>query len=218
MKIKTTDTQSHSQSNEPSLSRSFLSTKIGLWTDKKLYWLQNSSEKLLLEESLTISIREQPIHSDICLSNIYITNHSSQARNLKIFVMHYHENHLADQFTFVSPTEKVIYHLANGSVFLVNGHMNGKYMNEYSVQPIWNFETDQFWKNKNKGTLNYQPMYRGPSCSIFSIDILILGSSTAKGNAWIITGDSKNKMIQLNQVLGNKLATLDRKSGNLLVE
>jgi hypothetical protein len=209
MDIKTTNTQSHSHSKEPSLSRSFLSTKIGLWVDGKLYWLQNSSEKLLLEESLTISIREQPIHSNICLSNIYITNHISKARELKIFVMHYHENHSADQFTFVSPTEKVIYHLANGAVYLVNGHMNGVYMNEYSVQPIWNFETDKFWKTKNKGTLNYQPMYRGPSCSIFLINILLPGLTTSKGNSWIITGDSKNKMIQLNQVLRNKLASMN---------
>lgn len=206
MTSKTTS-QSPEQLKKSSVSKRFLKTKLGIWIDGKLYWLQRSSERLLLEEAMTISIRQQPIHSDICLSNIYITNHSGNDREIKTFVMHYHDDHSADQFTYISPTEKVIYHVANGSVYLVNGHMDGAFMNEYSVQPIWNIETDEYWKSKNTGTLNYQPMYRGPSCSIFSINIHLPRVTTIQGNTWIITGESKNKMIQLNQVLANKLVT-----------
>ena len=206
MNIKTS-TQSHDHSLKNKGKRIFLKTKIGIWIDGKLYWLRHGTEKILLEESITISIRQEAIHSDICLSNIFVTNHNGNEREVKIFVMHYHDDHSADQFTFISPTEKVIYHLANGSVFLVNGHMDGEFMKEYSIQPIWNVETDEFWNCKNKGTLFYQPMFRGLACSVFSINIALPGLTTSQGNTWIITGESKSKLIQLNQVLAKKLTS-----------
>lgn len=199
--MKKKSTQIQKQTKKHRVSQSHLKTKIGLWINGKTYWIQDGSERLLMGESVSIKIQQTYIHSNVRLSNIYVTNQSEQPKELKLFIMHYHENSLVDHFTFISPTERVIFHLADRSVYLVTGQMNGVFMNEYSVQPFWNVKTDEFWNSENKGTLRYQPMYRGPACSIFSLKTIVPGFTTSKGNTWIITGDRKSNLIRLNQAV-----------------
>jgi hypothetical protein len=176
----------------------------GIWVNGKYYWLQNCMEKVMYEEGITFSVKSEQIHTNIRLNQIHVTNHTSQAKRVKVLSMHHHSRISQEHFTFVSPKDQVIFHLANKEVFLVNGHFNGCGLHEYTIQPYWNVFTDKIWSCKKKGNLKYQPMAKGAAASITALIAEMNPHQTIKLNTWIIKGTSKRDVAMLDQALLKK--------------
>jgi hypothetical protein len=173
----------------------------GIWVNGKYYWLQNSREKIMYEEGISFTVKENQIHTNIRLNQVHVTNHTNQAKKVKVLTMHHHSRISQEHFTFASPKDQVIFHLADKEVFLVNGRVNGNGLNEYTIQPYWNIFTDKIWSNQEKGYLKYQPMAKGAAASIFSLAADVNPHQTVNLHTWAIKGTGKREVFKLNQAL-----------------
>jgi hypothetical protein len=179
----------------------------GVWVNGKYFWLQNSTEKVIYDESLTIHVKQEQVHSKIRLSTIFVGNHGLLKKELKVLVMHHFSHLNQDSLTFISPTDNMIFHHAGEQTFLVNAAYREKGLKEYTTIPLWSAYTDQIWSSIHKGTLKYQPMVKGPAASIFAVSMTIPPKETIKMKVWSITGTSKNELISMEQgLLKNPLA------------
>jgi hypothetical protein len=176
----------------------------GLWVNGKYVWLQNTLEKVIYDEALVVKVKQEQIHSKICLSSVYVSNHSHKTIQVQILAMHHLENIGQDNLTFVSPIENHIIHHAKTHVYLVNGHCTNASINEYTAVPLWNAYTDQIWNSIQKGKLKYQPMAKGPAASIFTMSLSIEPLQTRKMDTWTISGSNKNELILLEKALLKK--------------
>jgi hypothetical protein len=173
----------------------------GVWVNGKCYWLQDSSEKVIYEEELILQVKQNQINSKISLSSLYVSNHGSKPKEIKMLAMHHYTNPSQDHFTFVSPTENRIFHVANQNVYLVNTLYKGEGMKEYTIQPYWNVYSDQIWSSLENGSLMYQPMSKGPAVSINAQKMTLKPHETNKINNWTICGNNKNELIALDSAL-----------------
>lgn len=173
----------------------------GIWVDGQYHWLNTSMEKIIYEEELVLKVKQEQIHSKIRLSNIYVSNHSSEEKEIKILVMHQYPNPSHEQLTFISPSENRIFHLANKTIYMVNGQNQGRPLTEYTTMSQWNVFTDQIWNSLKKGTLKYQPMAKGLAASIFTIKMSLKPHETKKVNTWTINGKNKKEVLFLEQAL-----------------
>lgn len=179
----------------------------GIWVNGKVYWMQNCTEKVIYDEELVIKLKLEHIHSKISFAKIYISNHSKTTKEIKVLVLHHNPNLTGENFTFISPVENRIFHLANEKLILVNGKYNGSEMKECTVHSSWNIFTDKLWSNLNKGSLVYQPMAKGPAASIFTMKMSIGARDTNKICTWAINGSSKNELLNMEcALLKNTLA------------
>lgn len=184
----------------------------GLWVNGKIYWLGKCSEKLIPLDDLSIKIRQANIHSKVDLFDIFVTNHSQNSKKAKLILMQRHADAANEHFSFVSPTEEVIYHFVEKKIILVNGMNETGKMKQCTVQPLWNINTERLWNCRQSGTLNYQPMAKGASASLFSLDLKIGPRETQKSSCWSIEGTEKNSVINMNKLLlKNALAFPDKK-------
>lgn len=184
----------------------------GLWVSGKVCWLENSSEKLLPKSQLSIKIKQKEIHSKVDYFDIFVTNHSHSLKEAKLILMQRHADAANEHFSFVSPTEEVIYHFVEKKIILVNGLNEAGKMKQCTVQPLWNISTERLWNCRQSGTLNYQPMAKGASVSLFSLDLKIGPRETQKSSCWSIEGTDKNSVINMNKLLlKNALAFPDKK-------
>lgn len=170
----------------------------GIWINGKTLWLKDSCEKFLLEEGISVHIKQEPIHSKVYYYDIFVTNHEKREKSLKLLMMNHHNNQLQEHLSFISPAEKVIYHMANQMIYLVNGRHNGKGISNCTVQPHWSIFNDTYWDNTEKGILKYQPMVKGSSVSMYTFDVGLSGRETKKSSSWVIAGKSKTELIDLN--------------------
>ncbi|WP_141770157.1 hypothetical protein [Bacillus massilinigeriensis] len=193
---------------DSSVLKNELITTAGLWIDGKAFWLKTGTEKLLIDESMSIQLKKENIHSKIHFFEIYLTNHSSVDRRALLLFMHQHQEATRDHFSFISPSENVIYHLANNRVYLVNGQINGNAEGQRTVQPYWNFYNDLIWSNLEKGVLKYNPMTKGAAVSIFSLETIIPPNKTIKGSSWVIMDDKKLKLERLNKAFLKKRTSI----------
>ncbi|MFL6559580.1 MAG: hypothetical protein ACJ8MO_26135 [Bacillus sp. (in: firmicutes)] len=173
----------------------------GLWVNGKYYWLHDCTEKVFNEEEIVIKVKQEQYHSKICFSTVYISNHSMEAKEVKILALHYYPNVTQDSLAFVSPTDNRIFHLVNKDIFLINAEYDGAGLKEYTSMPQWNVYTDKIWSSLQKGNLNYIPMAKGPAASIFAIKMAIAPHGISKMNTWTITGSNKNELISMEQAL-----------------
>lgn len=178
-----------------------MKTIPGIWIDGKTYWLNEDSERLLTEEKITINRKQRHIHSNVDLSDVYITNHANHLRQCKLLFAHHYEYATRDHFTFISPVDNVIFHLADHVIYLVNGHYYGKNFTQSTVQPYWKYQTDYIWSNREQGILRYQPMAKGTAVSLIGMEITLMPKETTVGTGWIVFGKSKEKLLKLNQVV-----------------
>jgi hypothetical protein len=173
----------------------------GIWINGKYFWLQNNREKIMYDEGITFTVKEVQIHSNIRLNHHHVTNHTNQTKLVKILSMHHHSRISQEHFTFVSPKDQVIFHIANNEVFLVNGHICGQGISQYTIQPYWNVFTDKIWSNREKGNLKYQPIAKGAAASIFTLKAEVKPHQTIKLHTWAIKGTSKREIVSLDQAL-----------------
>ncbi|MFD2446062.1 hypothetical protein ACFSO7_19060 [Bacillus sp. CGMCC 1.16607] len=207
--MKTIMGVAESQQDEVMLSQ--LKMVIGIWVNSQIYWLYNQSEKIISKEQLTINVKDEHIHSKVRSSNIYITNHNQYAKEMKLIIMHRYVQASKDHFTFISPSEQVIFHLANKKVFLVNGHYEDQLMQQATIQPFWTMNTDNMWTCKEKGILKYQPMAKGLAVSLFTLNLSIPSNETKKASTWTIQGEAKSELSKLNTTLLKKHTSISFK-------
>lgn len=178
-----------------------LTTTPGIWLDGKIYWIQNGYEKLIPEHSISVHVKNIHKHSKIQYNEIFVRNHSVEAKEMKILILNHFINPFKEQVAFVAPTENVIYHSVDEELYLVNGVYKTNYMEQRTIQPIWNVHTDHIWNNFNKGQLKYQPMAKGSCVSIFTLTMGIEPQSTGQCQAWSIHGQNKKELLDLNHIL-----------------
>ncbi|MEH7332927.1 hypothetical protein V7161_09840 [Neobacillus drentensis] len=202
-----TDSQKNKPSLEPQAAIDSLQFIPGIWVNGKYYWLHNCTEKVIFDEELIIRVKNEPIHSKIRFSSVFVSNHSNHRKEIKVLVMHHYANIKQDNLTFVSPTDSRIFHVADKGIFLVNGKFDEFGMKEYTTIPQWSAYTDKIWSSLLKGSLKYQPMTGGPAASIYAIRMSLVQHETRKMNTWTIAGSSKNELISMEQgLLKNTLA------------
>jgi hypothetical protein len=174
---------------------------IGLWINGQTYWLNNHNEKIITREHLTVKIKQEYLFSKIRNSQIFITNHDEIEKNIKLLVMHRYVHASKDHLAFISPSEQVIFHLAHKKVFLINGYFEEQFIQQATIQPFWNMNTEQMWSNTSKGILKYQPMAKGFAVSMFTLNGCIPPHETKKATTWAIQGETKSELLKVNQTL-----------------
>ncbi|WP_445490424.1 hypothetical protein [Niallia sp. 03133] len=174
---------------------------LGIWIEGKTYWIQNGYEKLIPEQSISVHIKHVQKHSKIQYSEVYIRNHSLITKKMKVLMLNYYSKPFKEQLTFVSPTDNIIFHSINNDLFLVNGECNGSRIEQRTVQPLWNVHTELIWNNNRNGTLKYQPMGKGASVSIVSLNMEVKPQATSYCKTWTIHGKVKKELMDLNQLL-----------------
>jgi hypothetical protein len=174
---------------------------IGIWINGQTYWLHNQSEKIITNEKLTVKIKQENIFSKIRNSHILMTNHDQLEKNVKIVLMHRYTHASKDHLAFISPTDQVIFHLANKKVFLVNGKCEGQAIQQATIQPFWSINTGYMWSCENKGTLKYQPMAKGIAVSMFTFNLSIPSHETRMASTWTIQGEAKSELLNVNEAL-----------------
>ncbi|MFT8319278.1 MAG: hypothetical protein ABF649_00060 [Bacillus sp. (in: firmicutes)] len=201
-------TEAYLQSDYQSIQKEAVSGRlvstIGLWIEGKTYWIQNGYEKLIPEQAISVHIKHVPKHSKIQYSEIYVRNHSFIVKQMKVLMLNYYSKPFKEHLTFVSPTDNVIFHSVNEELFLVNGESNGSRIEQRTVQPIWNVHTELIWSNNDNGILKYQPMGKGASVSIFSLNVEVQPQTSTNCKTWTIHGKEKKDLMDLNQLLIKK--------------
>lgn len=185
----------------PHSSNKRLAVTAGIWIEGKTYWVRNHYERIIAEEGISIRMKEVPIHSQINYLDIFVRNHKYKNRKVKILLKHHYPYPTEEHFTFVSPVEKVVFHTVNDQIYLVSARGNRKGIEQMTVLPHWHVNTEQIWRSIEKGILNYQPMAKGMMVSILSIDLEIPAREMRKGSSWVIKGQNKGELLQLNKVL-----------------
>jgi hypothetical protein len=171
---------------------------LGVWIDGKTYWLKNEEEKFLVQEGISIKVTKESLHSEINYFNFLIMNHEQTPQKVKLLIMHHHKHPTKEHFSFISPTDKVIYHFADQMIYLVNGRPAGNGISECTIQPQWNVLSEVFWSSRDHGTLKYMPMLKGSAISIYALTHELDGGEMQKCNSWVISGNNKEELMQLN--------------------
>jgi hypothetical protein len=174
---------------------------IGVWINGHTYWLHNQTEKIITNEKLTVKLKQENIFSKIRNSHICITNHDESEKNVMIVMMHRYLHASKDHLAFISPTEHIIFHLANKKIFLVNGQYEGQAIQQATIQPFWSMNTDYMWSCESKGTLKYQPMAKGIAVSMFTLNLSIPSHETKIAYTWTIQGEAKSELLNVNEAL-----------------
>lgn len=178
-----------------------LAATAGLWVGGKMYWVRDRYEKIIPEVGISLHIKEIPVHSKIKFFEIYFRNHLQKSQQAKLVCKHQYPYLAEEHFAFVSPVEKVIFHMADQTIYLVNASCNGKGMQQMTVLPHWHVNTGKIWSSIGKGVLNYQPMAKGMPVSIFALDLDLPAGRMIKAKTWNIAGKNKEEILRLNRVL-----------------
>lgn len=173
----------------------------GVWVNGKYFWLQNTSEKVIFDESLTINVKREQVHSKIRFSTIFAGNHGDTSKDIKLLAMHHVTTLDQNSLAFISPSDNFILHHAGKQDFLVNAAFRESGLKEYTTIPLWNAYTDNIWSSLQKGILKYQPMAKGPAASIFAMNITIAPRETIKMKVWTIAGTGKKELISIEKAL-----------------
>ncbi|SFA96170.1 MULTISPECIES: hypothetical protein [unclassified Bacillus (in: firmicutes)] len=176
----------------------------GLWKNGEIHWLKDTSDHW---DHIGIKTTVEDIESNIRLYSIQLTNHQSHDINLKLLSKHQMKTAGHEHMTFVSPAENVILHFIEHKVILVNGCCQGEGMKQSTTQSSINIDDEIYWSSSEKGILKYQPMAKGKVGSVFSLNVNLQGNSGVRLYTWMIEGETKNEVIQLDSsLLKNRLA------------
>ena len=172
---------------------------LGIWINGRTYWLENKSERFLISEGISVNMNQKIIHSKIKYFDVIVTNHGKRDRRVKLLMMNHHQR--KEHFSYISPVDKVIYHISSGKIHLVNGLHNGKGFNHYTIQPEWTIKRNSsyLWDSQEKGILKYMPMFKGAAASVHTFDLNIEARGTQKCSSWSIIGNDKKEIIELNR-------------------
>ncbi len=172
----------------------------GIWVGGKTYWLESSGEELNLDEGIFLHVENEQVENNINLLTAFVTNHSFCSLHAKL-LFQYQQDSDDDQFSFISPSENIIYHVKDNRVHLINGHCFNNKKSSYSVQPFDNLFHNQIWRCRETGILKYNPMASGNVMSIQIFDLDLEEKQTLIGKSWIISGHNEETLLKLNEML-----------------
>lgn len=189
----------------------FFNVIPGIWIDGKTYWLESGKDELNLAEGICLYMKEEHVHKDIRMLNVYITNQSFCSLQAKLLFQYWKQT-VNEHLSFISPSENVIYHIENEAMHLIDGYCFGSIKRSRSSQPLWNIDHDEIWECSQSGILKYYPMTNGNPVSIQTFDLDIKENRTCLGKSWIISGQNELEMLKLNtELLKNTLAIAGEK-------
>jgi hypothetical protein len=173
----------------------------GIWVNGKTYWMKLGTKEIILNEGISLHLKEEQNHKNIRLFHVEVTNHHHRPVHAKLLIQH--RNHKMDHnhFSFVSPSERVVYHCADNVVHLVNGQCKGKVKKDSTVLPLWNIYQDNIWTCSKLGKIQYRPMALGVAVSLLVYDCKFEGKGTFSGKSWIISGKNEAELVKLNESL-----------------
>ncbi|WP_409270659.1 hypothetical protein V1499_14835 [Neobacillus sp. SCS-31] len=189
-----------------------LAIATGLWINGHVYGRFEARETLLYEEKLTLKISEENPHSKIAVLNYFICNHGNEEKRIKLLAMHLPKTFVMNHFSFISPADQTIFHLAGEKMFLVGGLPEEGLKWKATVIPSWHISSDSIWGDIGRGILKYSPLAKGNPASILSADIAVPPGKTVRLSSWIISGEGKTEVVSLRDVLlKNRLAFQNEK-------
>jgi len=172
----------------------------GIWVGGKTYWLDSNNNELNLDEGIFFHVKNEHVQQNINLLTAFVTNQSFCPLRAKLIFQYQQETDF-EQFSFISPSENIIYHLADNTINLINGHCINNRRSRYSVQPLYNLCQNQIWTCKETGILKYNPMAIGNVMSIQIFDLDLDERQTMIGKSWIISGQNEENLLKLNEML-----------------
>lgn len=173
----------------------------GLWMNGITYWADSMEECIFHELGISLQVKEVDFHSKVRFYKIHINNHLPNPRKVKLLLQHCNYLQANEKLSFLSPAENVTYHAADEHIYLVNGFIEGEQLLCNSIQPDWNIDRNVIWSCAEKGELKYQPLARGNTASIYAHDIYFSGKNTCKGEVWLIKGQEKTDLLNINTLL-----------------
>ncbi|WP_338470253.1 hypothetical protein R4Z10_15810 [Niallia sp. XMNu-256] len=173
----------------------------GIWINGKTHWLKKTNEMFLISDGISVKMNQRSTISKVNYFDMIVTNHGKKERHVKLLMMYHHPNQKKEHISFISPVDKVIYHVSGGLIYLVNGMHNGNGFNHYTIQSRSNISSNSFWDCQEKGILNYRPMYKGSAASIKVFDLKIGARDIQKCSTWSISGNNKIEITELNNRL-----------------
>lgn len=188
-----------SSKHQPSME--FLQFIPGIWVNGQYFWLCNQAEKVIYQEAIVVKVKQEQVHSKIRLSNVFVSNHGNEKKEIKLLGMYLSPNIHYNNLTFISPAESRIFHYVDQHVFLVNGIFNATGLKEYTTVPLWSAFTNRIWSSLANGSLQFQPMAKGPAASIFAMKMSLDPHMKNKMSTWSITGSRKSELVSLEQAL-----------------
>lgn len=175
----------------------------GLWINGEVRWFMDTSYQW---EQIEVKTTVEDSPSNIRLTSIELTNHDSHDKMIKLLSKHQIKTEV-DHMTFVSPADHVLLHFVHHKVILFNGFSYGDDMKQNTTQSVSNINKENYWSCRKKGILKYQPMARGIAGSVCCLNVNLQGNSTVRLYTWMIEGETKKEVLQLDlSLLKNRLA------------
>ncbi|MBY0122386.1 hypothetical protein [Bacillus sp. S/N-304-OC-R1] len=182
----------------------------GVWINGKTYWLTPGVESMIPEEGISVHLKQEEETSEIKLYHVSITNYRERHLNVKLLIQNRHylsgnelKNLLQKPYhlSFISPSEKVVFHLDHDNVYLANGCFHENNSGISTIQSLRNVFTDNIWNCQRSGKLKYNPMANGDAVSLFIYDFHFKGKQTLEGKSWVITGKDESELVKINETL-----------------
>ena len=186
--------------NNERASTDYFHVTPGIWIGGKTYWLQQEVEELNLDEGIFLHIKKEEFQPDISMLVVSITNQSFCPLHAKL-IFQYRQKVFQEDFSFISPTKNVIFHLANNTLNLISGQSSSNTKSSCTVQPLWNIYDNKIWTCVQSGKLKYSPMANGNPVSIQIFDFDIEENETCIGKSWLISGQCETDLLKLNEML-----------------
>lgn len=172
----------------------------GIWMNGKTYWFKPEVETIIPEEGISVYMKKEENTSSLQLYRTIITNYRASKAHVKLLIQNRHLQ-CSQHFSFISPFEKVAFHLDNQLVYLANGYCQEKTNGASTIQPLKNVFDDTIWTCAEKGYLKYNPMGKEDAVSLFLYEYNFRGKEALEGKSWVISGDNEEELIKLNASL-----------------
>lgn len=182
----------------------------GVWINGETYWLTSGIESMIPEEGISVYLKKEEGPSEVNVYHVSITNFRERQLHVKLLIQNRHSlsgneiNNIFEEtyhFSFISPSEKVVFHLDHDHVYLANGFFQGTESGASTVQSIRNVFTDNIWNCPRTGKLKYNPMAKGDAVSLFLYDFHFKGKQTLEGKTWVIRGKDESELVKINETL-----------------
>lgn len=180
------------------------------------HYLHTSSGLLSLFPGKNISTMEGNIH----VSMQYVENSHTMkiievmvqnSSNEKVFGKLIVESRMvtkSERIVFVSPKKDVLFHSDEEHLCLTSGVWKGKSIRQYAANPI----DGELQKRLQSGDIGFCPIGRGNISGLFTLEAELEPGEISKAYTWVISSDSKNTLLQLNEMLQkNRLAFQTKK-------
>lgn len=174
----------------------------GIWVNGKTYWMKQGKDKILLEEGISLNLKQEYSLDNTQIFSFELTNHRDHPESVKVLLQHRSQYWDNDHVSFISPLENAVFHLADNQLHLVNGYIGkGEVRKTCTVQPLWNIYKNRYWDCLESGKIQYRPIAKGNVVSLLIYDYHFMGKGAFEGETWILNGNNEAELINLNSVL-----------------